>query len=158
MAKLHWFLDINASSNDIGIDLNAPRVMSHLSTLISRVGSRTEMIVNDFVLGTFDQLRRYSTVQEAWECLDIEQQDIVIGFRNLLRKPVLGAVDDFPHLFYSECVWLRYMDITGDIEMLNEYASLTIEQSIEAAEQALRDIALNISTEKKATMWEIVRD
>ena len=140
---------------DVNVDFNDCRAKQHLAALVNGIGSTTECIVIDFVKGTCNWVCGYRNVQEAWDRLDDEQQDYVLVFRHLIRQPILGDRDDFPHLFFSQLIHEKYLHLFEEYENNNGYDSATIDIKKNLVKRAERAIRGSVRSENNAPVWSI---
>jgi hypothetical protein len=140
---------------EVDVDFNDSRVKQHLAALVNGVGSTTECIVIDFVKCTCHWVCDYQNVQEAWDRLDGEQQDYVLAFRHLIRQPILGDRDDYPHLFFSQLILQKYLRLFEEYENNNGEDSATIDIEKKLVKQAERAIRGITRSENNAPVWSI---
>lgn len=135
--------EINHKANTL--DFNRERVLSHLKALIRGYGSTTENIVIDFVKNTYSNLVEHKSFQDAWNKLDVDQKDMVVGFRTLTDKYHISATSgDFVSSFYCNLVRDRFRELESEeIEnssMNDHYDDLPIDIQLEIAKKAEHEI------------------
>ena len=127
------------------LDMSSFRVLKHLKALVRGGGSSTENIVIDFVKNTTENLVEYRCFRDAWDKLDFDQKDMVVGFRAFISKTYISATSgDFVSEFYCNLVRDRYHELE---EIKSEHSpsllvndELPIDIKHELAKQADREI------------------
>jgi hypothetical protein len=126
------------------LDFNDGRVRVHLKALLRDQGSSTENIVIDFVRNTWDSLVKYPSFRAAWDKLDLDQKDMVVGFRAFTDMAHISATaGDFVADFYCGLVRDRYTKLEVAIEEstpIDDEFNLSLEDELKLAAQADREI------------------
>jgi len=146
----------NRMCERVDIDLNDHRVKQHLKAVIRGFGSSTEDIVLDFVNNTTSAIEKYDNVQQAWAILDDEQKNIIDGFRSLISKAHLGALDySFCHYWYCNVVSNRYNYLVIEYEREMDMDLYDIEVEARLAKQAEQEIKLQLTSTDNDLVWTV---
>lgn len=156
MANKYIDFKYNRMSKCVDIDFNAPRVIQHLKALIRGVGSSTENIVLDFINNTTSAIEQYDNVQQAWAILDNEQKAIIDGFRSLMSKAHIGALEySFCHHWYCNVISDKYIDLLKSYEsQMNEEVE-DINVKILLANQAEQEVKLKLTSIDGEPIWSV---
>lgn len=155
------FIDFNYDWQilDVELDLNQPRVKQHLKALLRGYGSTTETIMIDFIKETFDCIKTYSDIEDAWNRLDKEQKKMISGFRSLLNESFLcdSTSECFPEKWFRKIVANEYEELT------NQYINsgkchedkITLDEKTKMAIQAEKNIRNILNIKSNKTTWVI---
>lgn len=146
----------NRMCERVDIDLNEHRVKQHLKAVIRGMGSSTENIVLDFVNNTTSAIEKYDNVQQAWAILDDGQKNIIDGFRSLILKAHIGALDySFCHYWYCNVISDRYNDLRMEYEREMDVDLDDIEVESRLAKQAEQEIKLQLTSTDDDLIWTV---
>ena len=155
------FIDFNYDWQilDVELDLNQPRVKQHLKALLRGYGSTTETIMIDFIKETYDCIKTYPDVEDAWNRLDKEQKKMIYGFRSLLNKSFLcdSTSERFPEVWFRKIVANEYEELTNqyiNYGKCNE-DKISLDEKIKLANLAEETIRQRLNSKIKSSAWAI---